>query len=78
MSAETVRDALHLAAGLAAAGAGAYMMMAPRRLFMRAEDPAEYRPEAVEYDSAEGRWLRKGFGPALVIGGLAFCLIKIL
>ena len=72
------REAFYVVAGLALAGAGAYMMAAPRRLFMRAEDPAEYRPEAVEYDSVQGRWLRKRMGPAALAGGLAFVLFRFL
>jgi hypothetical protein len=62
--------------GAALIGAtGLYMMAAPRRLFTRAEDPARFRPEAVEYDSSQGVWLRKVQGPAMIavaVGALLF------
>ena len=57
---------------------GLYIIAEPRRLFMRAEDPAAYRPETVEYDSAQGVWLRKTYGPALLAMAVIFILTRIL
>lgn len=59
-----------LAAGVSLAVVGIYIMAKPRRLFMFRDDPAEYRPEAVEYDSGHGRWLRKA-APFYALVGLA-------
>jgi hypothetical protein len=68
----TVRDWIFIALAVGVGATGLYMMAAPRRLFMRAEDPARYRPEAVEYDSARGVRLRKTVGPVLVGAALIF------
>lgn len=57
--------------GLLLAGTGAYMWSAPRRLFTRAEDRAEYRPQATELESGQGRWLTRTYPPVLMIAGLA-------
>jgi hypothetical protein len=57
---------------------GVYMTMAPRRLFTRAEDPPRYRPEAVEYDSDHGRWLRTVMGPALIVLAIVLIVIRFL
>ncbi len=72
----TARDWILIACALAVGAAGVYMMLAPRGLFMRAEDPAAYRPEAVEYDSPQGLWLRKTAGPVLVGISLIFILTR--
>lgn len=73
----TARDLLFFALYAGIAGVGLYLMAAPRRLFTRADEPARYRPEAVEYDSAQGRWLRKTAGPMLVVAGLALILVRL-
>jgi len=72
------RDWLLWIAAISMLVVGLYIIAAPRRLFMREEDPAQYRPEAVEYDSAHGRWLRKVYGPLLVIAGLALIAFRLL
>lgn len=72
---------LLVALGLLLAATGAYMGTKPRRLFTRADDPAGYRPEAVELDSADGRWLTRTVPPVLILAGLAlaaFSLIRML
>ena len=74
----TGHDWLLIAAGAATVVSGAYIMTEPRRLFMRAEDPSEYRPEAVEYESEHGRWLRKVVAPASVVGGLVLIVTRFL
>ena len=56
--------------GLLLAGLGAYMRSAPRRLFTRPEDPSEYRPQAVELESEQGRWLTRTYPPVLIAIGL--------
>lgn len=71
-------DWLFLAAGVMMVVVGVYILSAPRRLFMREEDPAEYRPEAVEHDSEHGRWLRKVVAPGAVIAGLVLILNRLL
>lgn len=48
------RDFLVLFGCVAIGGTGLYVMTAPRHLFTRPEDPARYRPFAVEYDSDTG------------------------
>jgi hypothetical protein len=53
------RDAIVLFACVVIAAAGLYVMSAPRHLFTRAEDPARYRPYAVEYDSPQGVRMRR-------------------
>jgi hypothetical protein len=53
-------------------------MAAPRRLFVRSEDPARYRPEAVEYDSDQGRRLRTRVGPALIVLALILIAVRFL
>jgi hypothetical protein len=72
----SVRDWIMIACALAVGATGIYMFAAPRRLFMRAEDPAAYRPEAVEYDSPQGVWLRKTAGPLLVGIALIFIVTR--
>ena len=67
--------------GLLLVGTGAYMRTAPRRLFTRADDPSEYRPQATELDSEHGRWMTRTYPPILIVAGLAliaFQLIKFL
>ena len=67
--------------GLLLIGTGAYMRTAPRRLFTRADDPSEYRPQATELDSERGRWMTRTFPPILILAGLAliaFQIIKLL
>ena len=56
---------------------GIYILLAPRRLFMRPDEPASYRPEAVEYDSAHGVWLRKTAGPMFIVIALVLALVRI-
>ena len=63
--------------GLVLAGVGAYMWSAPRRLFTRADDPAQYRPEAVELESEQGRWLTRTYPRLLILFGLALVAIQI-
>ena len=58
-------------------GLGLYLTAAPRRLFTRADEPARYRPEAVDYDSEQGRWLRRTAGPILIVAGLALLLVRL-
>ena len=72
------RDWILIAAFLLVGAAGTYMMAAPRRLFTRAEDPAAYRPGAVEYDSAQGLWLRKTMGPGLILTAFVLILIRVI
>ena len=69
---------LWILVGLVLAGVGAYMWSAPRRLFTRPEDPAEYRPQATELESAEGRWLTRTYPPILVLFGLALVVIHVI
>lgn len=57
--------------GLLLVALGAYMWSAPHRLFTRPEDPSEYRPQATELDSEQGRWLTRTYPPILVVAGLA-------
>ena len=57
--------------GLLLAGTGAYIGSAPRRLFTRPDDPSEYRPQATELDSDQGRWLTKTYPLVLIAVGLA-------
>ncbi|HZG45150.1 MAG TPA: hypothetical protein VEZ41_02640 [Allosphingosinicella sp.] len=57
--------------GLLLVAVGAYMRTAPRRLFTRPEDRSEYRPQATEFDSEQGRWLTRTYPPILMIAGLA-------
>ena len=56
--------------GLLMVGTGLYMRAAPRRLFTRPEDPAEYRPQATELESDHGRFLTSTFPPVLILFGL--------
>jgi hypothetical protein len=44
---------------VALSATGVYIMAAPRRLFVFPEDRARFRPEAVDYDSPQGRRLRR-------------------
>jgi uncharacterized membrane protein YdfJ with MMPL/SSD domain len=74
----TARDWILIALFLALGAVGAYMMMAPRRLFTRPEDPARYRPGAVEYDSDQGRWLRTRAGPALIVAAIVLIVLRFL
>ena len=74
----TAKDAILILCYLAVGAVGAYIMMAPRRLFTRPEDPARYRPEAVERDSGHGRWLRTVMGPALVVAALVLIALRLL
>jgi hypothetical protein len=73
----SARDLVFLALYAGIAALGLYLIAAPRRLFTRADEPARYRPEAVEYDSAQGRWLRRTAGPILVVAGLALILVRL-
>lgn len=57
--------------GLLLVGLGAYMRSAPRRLFTRPDDPSEYRPQATELESDQGRWLTRTYPLILIVGGLA-------
>ena len=68
---------LWIVVGLVLAGTGAYMWSAPRRLFTRPEDPSEYRPQAVELDSEQGRWLTRTYPRLLILFGLALVAIQI-
>jgi cytochrome c oxidase assembly factor CtaG len=72
------KDWILIALFLAMGAMGAYIMTAPRRLFTRAEDPARYRPEAVEYDSDQGRWLRTRMGPALIVVAIVLIAFRFL
>ena len=63
--------------GLLLVGLGAYMWSAPRRLFTRPDDPSEYRPQATELDSEQGRWMTRTYPPILVVGGLALAAYNI-
>jgi hypothetical protein len=74
----SAKDAILIVLFLMMAAVGVYMMAAPRRLFTRAEDPARYRPEAVEYDSDQGRWLRTRVGPALIALALVLIAVRFL
>jgi hypothetical protein len=56
---------------LALGGFGLYLVAAPRRLFTRPEDPARFRPGAVELESERGRWNRFVIGPSLIGTALA-------
>ena len=72
---------LWIVIGLLLVGLGAYMRSAPRRLFTRADDPSEYRPQATELDSEQGRWLTRTYPAILVVAGLAlagFHIVKLL
>ena len=60
-----------LVIGLLLVGLGAYMRTAPHRLFTRSDDASEYRPQATELDSKEGRWMTRTFPPILMGAGLA-------
>lgn len=62
---------------LVAGGLGAYLLAAPRRLFPLSEEPARYRPGAIERDSEHGRWLRFGFGPQLIGAALGCAAIAV-
>ncbi len=73
----SAKDLILIACFLAMGAVGAYMMAAPRRLFTRAEDPARYRPEAVEYDSAQGRRLRTMIGPALIVAAIVLIALRL-
>ena len=64
--------------GVMLIGLGVYMWSAPRRLFMRHEDPAEYRPEAVELDSPQGRWFTRTYPPLLIFLGLTLAAYHII
>ncbi len=66
----TAYPALWIVVGLLLVGLGAYMRSAPRRLFTREDDPSEYRPQAVELDSDQGRWLTRTYPIILIAGGL--------
>jgi hypothetical protein len=48
------RDFLFLFGCVTIGATGLYVMTAPRHLFTRPENPARYRPFAVEYDSPTG------------------------
>jgi hypothetical protein len=74
----TARDWFVIVGFLAVGATGVYMTMAPRRLFTRPEDPARYRPEAVEYDSEQGRWLRTRIGPALIVVAIVLIALRLL
>ena len=67
--------------GLLLVGLGTYMRTAPRRLFTRPEDASEYRPQATELDSEQGRWLTRTYPSILIGAGLglaAYQLIRLL
>lgn len=67
----TERDVLVLIDSVAVSGTGFYVMAEPRRLFMRADEPARFRPEAVEYDSPKGVRMRR-LAPFYAYGPLVF------
>lgn len=60
-----------LLVGLLLISTGAYMRTAPRRLFTRPDDRSEYRPQATELHSEQGRWMTRTFPPILMGAGLA-------
>lgn len=74
----TAEDAILILCYLAIGAVGVYIMTAPRRLFTRPEDPARYRPEAVELDSDHGRWLRRMIGPALIVAAIVLIALRLL
>jgi hypothetical protein len=74
----SAKDWILIACFLGVGAVGVYMTMAPRRLFSRPEDPPRYRPEAVEYDSEQGRWLRTRIGPALILVAAVLIAIRFL
>jgi hypothetical protein len=74
----SARDVFLILCYLAVGALGAYIMTAPRRLFTRPEDPARYRPEAVDYDSDQGRWLRRVAGPVMIVLALVLIVVRFL
>ena len=70
--------ALWIVVGLVLAGTGTYMWSAPRRLFTRADDPSEYRPQATELDSERGRFMTRTYPPILILAGLALIAFQII
>ncbi|MFN3725074.1 MAG: hypothetical protein ACK4SZ_02090 [Allosphingosinicella sp.] len=64
--------------GLLLVGTGLYMRTAPRRLFTRPDDPSEYRPQATELDSEQGRWMTRTYPPILILAGLALIAFQII
>ena len=64
--------------GLLLIGTGLYMRTAPRRLFTRPDDPSEYRPQATELDSEQGRWMTRTYPPILILAGLALIAFQII
>jgi hypothetical protein len=69
----TERDVIVLVGCVALAATGFYIMAEPRRLFMRADEPARFRPEAVEYDSPQGVRIRR-LAPFYAFGPIVFLL----
>jgi hypothetical protein len=69
---------LWIIVGLLFIGLGAYMRTAPRRLFTRPDDPSEYRPQATELESDQGRWLTRTYPRLLILFGLALVVIQII
>ena len=69
----TLRDGLVLFDAVVISATGFYVMAGPRRLFMYPEDPAEFRPEAVEYESPRGRRIRR-LAPFYAFGAPLFLL----
>jgi hypothetical protein len=67
------RDIIVLFDCVAFSATGFYIMSAPRRLFMRADEPARFRPEAVEYDSPKGVRMRR-LAPFYAFAPLVFLL----
>ncbi|MAC12077.1 MAG: hypothetical protein CMN74_07620 [Sphingorhabdus sp.] len=70
-------DWAELVAGIALMAVGVTVLAAPRRFFIRENDPNGFRPEAVEYDSAKGRGLRR-LAPFYVAIGLLFIVMAFL
>ena len=70
----TAHDWAFLIVCASVALAGLYIMAEPRRLFVRADEPSRYRPEAVEYDSPQGVRLRR-MAPVMVGLSLLFLLV---
>ena len=73
----TFSDWILLAAGIAFVAVGLYIRAEPRRLFVREDERTEYRPGTVEYESAQGRSLRR-MVPVYIAAGVIMAIAAFL
>jgi hypothetical protein len=74
----SARDVILILCYLGVGAVGVYITMAPRRLFTRPEDRPRYRPEAVEYESDQGRRLRTIAGPGMIVLAVILIALRLL